>query len=66
MQEFEAWMEDKENVLDTFSPDADSLAAAQAKYEVRSNTKLLEECRSSWETRIQIVLFLSDNHVNSK
>ncbi|XP_077945298.1 spectrin beta chain, non-erythrocytic 5 isoform X2 [Gasterosteus aculeatus] len=33
VQEFEAWMEDKENVLDAFSPDADSLAAAQAKYE---------------------------------
>ncbi|KAL6106061.1 sptbn5 [Pungitius sinensis] len=33
VQEFEAWMEDKEKVLDAFSPDADDLAAAQAKYE---------------------------------
>ncbi|XP_068456287.1 spectrin beta chain, non-erythrocytic 5 [Clinocottus analis] len=32
-QEFESWMEDKENVLNTFGTDADNLGAAQAKYE---------------------------------
>lgn len=33
-QEFESWMEDKENVLNTFSTDADNLGVVQAKYEV--------------------------------
>ncbi|XP_035467370.2 spectrin beta chain, non-erythrocytic 5 isoform X2 [Scophthalmus maximus] len=32
-QEFESWMEDKENVLSTFSTDADNLGVVQAKYE---------------------------------
>ncbi|XP_036927334.1 spectrin beta chain, non-erythrocytic 5 isoform X2 [Acanthopagrus latus] len=32
-QEFESWMEDKENVLNTFSTDADNLGVVQAKYE---------------------------------
>ncbi|XP_027134554.1 spectrin beta chain, non-erythrocytic 5 [Larimichthys crocea] len=32
-QEFESWMEDKENVLNTFSIDADNLGVVQAKYE---------------------------------
>ncbi|XP_078145742.1 spectrin beta chain, non-erythrocytic 5 [Centroberyx gerrardi] len=32
-QEFESWMEDKENVLNTFSTSADNLGAVQAKYE---------------------------------
>uniref|UniRef100_A0A4W6DIZ9 Spectrin beta, non-erythrocytic 5 n=1 Tax=Lates calcarifer TaxID=8187 RepID=A0A4W6DIZ9_LATCA len=32
-QEFESWMEDKENILDTFSTDADNLGVVQAKYE---------------------------------
>lgn len=34
-QEFESWMEDKENILDTFSTDADNLGVVQAKYEVK-------------------------------
>ncbi|XP_044022541.1 spectrin beta chain, non-erythrocytic 5 isoform X2 [Siniperca chuatsi] len=32
-QEFESWMEDKENVLNTFSTDANNLGVVQAKYE---------------------------------
>ncbi|XP_038585015.1 spectrin beta chain, non-erythrocytic 5 isoform X1 [Micropterus salmoides] len=32
-QEFESWMEDKENVLNTFSTDADNLGVVQSKYE---------------------------------
>ncbi|XP_071354370.1 spectrin beta chain, non-erythrocytic 5 [Trachinotus anak] len=32
-QEFESWMEDKENILNTFSTDADNLGVVQAKYE---------------------------------
>ncbi|XP_023280049.1 spectrin beta chain, non-erythrocytic 2-like [Seriola lalandi dorsalis] len=32
-QEFESWMEDKENVLNTFTTDADNLGVVQAKYE---------------------------------
>ncbi|XP_054861726.1 spectrin beta chain, non-erythrocytic 5 isoform X3 [Amphiprion ocellaris] len=32
-QEFESWMEDKENVLNTFSTDGDNLGVVQAKYE---------------------------------
>uniref|UniRef100_A0A3Q3IUH0 Calponin-homology (CH) domain-containing protein n=1 Tax=Monopterus albus TaxID=43700 RepID=A0A3Q3IUH0_MONAL len=32
-QEFESWMEDKENVLNTFSTDAGNLEVVQAKYE---------------------------------
>lgn len=35
-QEFESWMEDKENVLNTFSTDGDNLGVVQAKYEVRT------------------------------
>uniref|UniRef100_I3J096 Spectrin, beta, non-erythrocytic 5 n=1 Tax=Oreochromis niloticus TaxID=8128 RepID=I3J096_ORENI len=31
--EFESWMEDKENILNTFSTDGDNLAVVQAKYE---------------------------------
>ncbi|KAM8913952.1 spectrin beta chain, non-erythrocytic 5 isoform 3-T3 [Spinachia spinachia] len=33
VQEFQAWMEDKENVLDALSPNGEDLGAAQAKYE---------------------------------
>ncbi|XP_034432002.1 spectrin beta chain, non-erythrocytic 1 [Hippoglossus hippoglossus] len=32
-QEFESWMEDKENILNTFSTDSDNLEVVQAKYE---------------------------------
>ncbi|KAM7376448.1 hypothetical protein PAMP_006181 [Pampus punctatissimus] len=32
-QEFESWMEDKENILNTFSTDGDNLGVVQAKYE---------------------------------
>ncbi|KAK5886954.1 hypothetical protein CesoFtcFv8_017933 [Champsocephalus esox] len=32
-QEFESWMEDKENILSTFSSDADNLVVVQAKFE---------------------------------
>uniref|UniRef100_A0A3Q1IZP4 Calponin-homology (CH) domain-containing protein n=1 Tax=Anabas testudineus TaxID=64144 RepID=A0A3Q1IZP4_ANATE len=32
-QEFESWMEDKENILNTFSTDANNLGVVQAKYE---------------------------------
>ncbi|XP_026156546.1 spectrin beta chain, non-erythrocytic 5 isoform X2 [Mastacembelus armatus] len=32
-QEFESWMEDKENILKTFSTDGDNLGVVQAKYE---------------------------------
>ncbi|XP_067469592.1 spectrin beta chain, non-erythrocytic 5 isoform X2 [Thunnus thynnus] len=32
-QEFESWMEDKENVLNTFNTDNDNLGVVQAKYE---------------------------------
>ncbi|XP_041668259.1 spectrin beta chain, non-erythrocytic 5 [Cheilinus undulatus] len=32
-QEFESWMEDKENILNTFSTDNDNLGVVQAKYE---------------------------------
>ncbi|XP_029350237.1 spectrin beta chain, non-erythrocytic 5 [Echeneis naucrates] len=31
--EFESWMEDKENILNTFSTDVDNLGVVQAKYE---------------------------------
>lgn len=34
-QEFESWMDDKENILNTFSSDAGDLDVVQAKYEVR-------------------------------
>lgn len=37
-QEFESWMEDKENILNTFSTDANNLGVVQAKYEVKSWT----------------------------
>lgn len=33
-QEFESWMEDKENILNTFNTDGDNLGVVQAKYEV--------------------------------
>ncbi|KAF3845474.1 hypothetical protein F7725_008637 [Dissostichus mawsoni] len=33
VKEFESWMEDKENVLNTFSSDADNLVVVQAKFE---------------------------------
>ncbi|KAK3538029.1 hypothetical protein QTP70_027382 [Hemibagrus guttatus] len=32
-EEFESWMEDKENILNTFSSDSDNTGAVQAKYE---------------------------------
>ncbi|KAG7328102.1 hypothetical protein KOW79_008046 [Hemibagrus wyckioides] len=32
-EEFESWMEDKENILKTFSSDSDDTGAVQAKYE---------------------------------
>ncbi|XP_029317025.1 LOW QUALITY PROTEIN: spectrin beta chain, non-erythrocytic 5 [Cottoperca gobio] len=32
-QEFESWIEDKENILNTFSTDGDNLGVVQAKYE---------------------------------
>ncbi|XP_036450101.1 spectrin beta chain, non-erythrocytic 5 isoform X2 [Colossoma macropomum] len=32
-EEFESWMEDKENILNTFSSNADNLEVVQAKYE---------------------------------
>ncbi|XP_028251320.1 spectrin beta chain, non-erythrocytic 5 [Parambassis ranga] len=32
-QEFESWMEDKENILNTFNTDGDNLGVVQAKYE---------------------------------
>ncbi|XP_034530593.1 spectrin beta chain, non-erythrocytic 1 [Notolabrus celidotus] len=32
-QEFESWMEDKENILNTFSTDTENLGVVQAKYE---------------------------------
>ncbi|KAK5857872.1 hypothetical protein PBY51_011085 [Eleginops maclovinus] len=32
-QEFESWMEDKENILNTFSSDAENLVVVQAKFE---------------------------------
>lgn len=34
-QEFESWMEDKENVLNTFSINAENAGVVQAKYEVK-------------------------------
>lgn len=34
-QEFESWMEDKENILNSFISSADNLGVAQAKYEVK-------------------------------
>lgn len=34
-QEFESWIEDKENVLNTFSINAENAGVVQAKYEVR-------------------------------
>lgn len=33
--QFESWMEDKENILNTFSTDANNLGVVQAKYEVK-------------------------------
>lgn len=33
-QEFESWMDDKENILNTFSSDTGDLDVVQAKYEV--------------------------------
>lgn len=35
-QEFESWMEDKENILSSFSSGSDDLGVAQAKYEVKN------------------------------
>lgn len=35
-QEFESWMEDKENILNTFSTAANNLGVLQAKYEVKT------------------------------
>ncbi|KAK1793411.1 hypothetical protein P4O66_011796, partial [Electrophorus voltai] len=32
-EEFESWMEDKENILNTFSSDADNIEVVQGKYE---------------------------------
>nr|XP_029543639.1 spectrin beta chain, non-erythrocytic 5 [Oncorhynchus nerka] len=32
-EEFESWMEDKENILNTFSPNSDNVGVVQAKYE---------------------------------
>lgn len=34
-QEFESWMDDKENILNTFSSDSGDLDVVQAKYEVK-------------------------------
>lgn len=34
-QEFESWMEDKENILSSLSSSSDNLGVAQAKYEVK-------------------------------
>lgn len=33
-EEFESWMEDKENILNTFSSSSANTEAVQAKYEV--------------------------------
>lgn len=46
-QEFESWMEDKENILNTFSPDADNMGVVQAKYEVQMSITLHVEGLSS-------------------
>lgn len=32
--EFESWMQDKENILNTFSADPENLGVVQAKFEV--------------------------------
>ncbi|XP_010891275.2 spectrin beta chain, non-erythrocytic 5 isoform X2 [Esox lucius] len=32
-EEFESWMEDKENILNTFTPNSDNVGVVQAKYE---------------------------------
>jgi len=49
-QEFESWIEDKENVLNTCSTDADHLGAVQAKYEVKimkTLQRMLQSIRST-------------------
>lgn len=46
-QEFESWMEDKENILSSFSSTSDNLGVAQAKYEVKQ--QLLAEL-SDWRS----------------
>lgn len=43
-QEFESWMEDKENILNTFSPDADNMGVIQAKYEVKMSITVNFTC----------------------
>lgn len=40
-QEFESWMEDKENILNTFNSNSDNLGVIQAKYEVKKQNKNL-------------------------
>lgn len=47
-------MEDKENVLNTFSTDADNLGVVQAKYEVKTPLVMLELIESDFNFQIMI------------
>lgn len=54
-QEFESWMEDKENVLNTFSTDEDNLGVVQAKYEVKTSIKP-QKCGDSYGPTVRLSL----------
>lgn len=47
-QEFESWMEDKENILNTFNSNSDNLGVIQAKYEVKKQNKNLNYYMLIW------------------
>lgn len=61
-------MEDKENILNTFSTDADNLGVVQAKYEVKTSNCIEGIIQHFWE--IYIFSFretvTSDNMTNVK
>lgn len=70
-QEFESWMEDKENILNTFNSNSDNLGVIQAKYEVKKQNKNLNYYMLIWMsycvcwnqrfTKHIIILYLNKN-----
>ncbi|KAM7403778.1 hypothetical protein PAMA_004285 [Pampus argenteus] len=59
-QEFESWMEDKENILNTFSTNGDNLGVVQAKYE-----NFLTEL-SSGRGQLDDIIRMAEELVNSR
>lgn len=54
--EFESWMEDKENILNTFSADGDNVEVVQAKYEVKTSLGPIPAITNSTTARISYLI----------